>query len=127
MQDPKKRDLIIFGLIWSILFSVVTYLYRDNEYVFTTFLTLAILGFLVTAISPNWLVFLYKKWVFFGMFVGKINSYIILCVLFYGLITPIALFFKVIGRDALHQKMDKKKTTYWVTKEQQPMSMRYQF
>ena len=127
MQDLKKRDLIIFGLIWSILFSVVTYLYRDNEYVFTTFLTLAILGFLVTAISPNWLVFLYKKWVFFGMFVGKINSYIILCILFYGLITPIALFFKVIGRDALNKKMDKKKTTYWATKEQQPMSMRYQF
>ena len=48
--------------------------------------------------------------------IGWVSSHVILAFLFYGIFTPIALFFKLIGRDALHRKRRTDRTTYWQPK-----------
>jgi hypothetical protein len=35
-------------------------------------------------------------------------------VLFFGLITPVALFFKLVGRDAMNRSFEPEADSYWV-------------
>jgi len=45
--------------------------------------------------------------------IGFVLSYVIMGALFYGLITPVAIFFKLTGRDPMHRRFDPDATTYW--------------
>jgi hypothetical protein len=45
--------------------------------------------------------------------IGRVVSILLLAVLFYGVFTPLALFFRVIGRDALHRRR-RQTESYWV-------------
>ena len=47
-----------------------------------------------------------------GLALGKIVSPIVLGIIFFGLITPIALIARLLGRDELKLKRPKK-STYW--------------
>jgi hypothetical protein len=45
--------------------------------------------------------------------IGAIVNWVILAIMFYGLFTPLALVFKLAGRDALALKRPTGTTTYW--------------
>ena len=57
--------------------------------------------------------------------IGFVLSYVILAVLFFGIFTPMALFFRLIGRDVLCRKFDRAAETYWVRKDPTPETRRY--
>jgi hypothetical protein len=48
--------------------------------------------------------------------VGIVLSYLTMAVLFYGVFTPIGLFFRLIGRDPLHRRFQPEADTYWVAR-----------
>jgi hypothetical protein len=45
--------------------------------------------------------------------IGFVVSHVLMAVVYYGLLTPIGLFFRAIGRDALQRRMDPAAKTYW--------------
>lgn len=45
--------------------------------------------------------------------IGFVLSYVIMGTLFYVLITPVALFFKLTGRDAMNRRFEPEAATYW--------------
>jgi len=46
--------------------------------------------------------------------IGFVVSHLILGFIFFGMLTPVALVFRLIGRDALHRRFDHKSKSYWV-------------
>ena len=56
-------------------------------------------------------------WMKLGMLLNAIVSPVVLGIVFFGLITPIALFMRVRGRDALRLRVDPEARTYWVSRE----------
>jgi hypothetical protein len=54
--------------------------------------------------------------------VGVLMSFLLLAIFFFGILTPLALVFRMIGRDTLHRKFDPDADSYWVT-HQQPDSL----
>jgi hypothetical protein len=48
--------------------------------------------------------------------IGWVMSRVILAVLFYGVFTPVAIFFRLIGRDILGRRPAPNCTTYWTPK-----------
>jgi hypothetical protein len=46
--------------------------------------------------------------------IGFVLSYVIMGTLFFGIITPVALIMKVLGRDPLNRKFEPEAATYWV-------------
>jgi hypothetical protein len=52
-----------------------------------------------------------------AMPIGWVVSHVLLGVIFYLVITPLALFFRVIGRDALVRRAAPGSTTQWVARE----------
>jgi hypothetical protein len=45
--------------------------------------------------------------------IGLVVSTVLIGVIFYALITPIGLVFRVIGRDVMGKRLDKSAATYW--------------
>jgi hypothetical protein len=57
-------------------------------------------GLLAVAL-PNASLPFYWVWIGIGFAVGSVMSRVVMAVIFYGVLTPLALFFKLKGRDAL--------------------------
>lgn len=57
--------------------------------------------------------------------IGMVVSHVILFAVFFFVFTPIGLFFRLIGRDAMHRKFDPAATTYWTDHEPHPPAHRY--
>ena len=89
--------------------------------------SLAILFTLLTIYVPVALAPLNRTWFTFGLFLGKVVSPIVLSVIFFILITPVAMVTRFFGRDAL--LIEKREvSTYWVEKETiDPESFKNQF
>jgi hypothetical protein len=63
-----------------------------------------------------------SRWLFIGVTVlavpiGFLVSHLMLAIIFYLLITPIGLLFRLTGRDVIGRKLDPKATTYWQTRD----------
>ncbi len=69
---------------------------------------------------------IYVAWMVLAFPIGWTVSQIIVVLLFYGLFTPIGLFFRLIGRDALHRARQEGLETYWSPKAS-PMDPRRYF
>lgn len=57
--------------------------------------------------------------------IGFLVSNTLLIILYYAVITPIALVFKLTGRDAMHRKPDPSARTYWIERKPQTDMKRY--
>ena len=143
MQIPKK-DLRTFAYIWTFIFFVIGFypLYQSGFSVLLTIdslkalkslnvrgwsLYVSLAFFIVGTILPGVLSGFYKVWVKFGELIGGVISKIILLILFYGLFTPISIVLKILRKDLLHKKLDKKCQSYWINRTMQPGSLKKQF
>ncbi|MEM9596419.1 MAG: SxtJ family membrane protein [Acidobacteriota bacterium] len=72
---------------------------------------------LLGAVAPKALRPVYLAWMSMAVVLGFFVTRVLLTIFFFLVITPVGLFFKVIGRDALHRKLDRDGPTYWIEKE----------
>ena len=108
---PSNRK---FGFFFTFVFAVIaTYFYYSANitwaYVYTA---TALIFLLVTLLKSDALLPLNKLWMRFGLLLGSIVSPIILGIIFFVLITPIAILMRLIGRDELNLKYIQKES-YW--------------
>ena len=68
-------------------------------------------------------------WFKFGLILSLIISPIVMSVVFFFVVTPIAIIAKIFGKDflKLKKKENEKKKSYWITKEKYDNSMKDQF
>ena len=59
----------------------------------------------------------YKIWMGFAAVLGFFMSRLILCVLFYLVVTPTGLIMRLFGKDILNEKWDKNASSYWIKRE----------
>jgi hypothetical protein len=69
---------------------------------------------------PRLLQPLNRGWMAIGLLLGKVFSPIVLSVMFFGLITPIAVFFRLIGRDELRIRNKPPEASFWRTRQLRP-------
>ncbi|NIO41290.1 MAG: hypothetical protein GTO41_14600 [Burkholderiales bacterium] len=70
----------------------------------------------LTLLAPRALTPLNRLWFKFGLLLGRIVSPLVLAVLFFLVITPVALLTRLFGRDELRLKR-RDKSTYWISRE----------
>jgi Na+(H+)/acetate symporter ActP len=69
-------------------------------------------------LKPVWLRPLNKYWTKLGLLMGRIVSPVITAVLFYAVVTPTALLFRILGKDPLRLSRNPEARSYWI--ERQP-------
>jgi hypothetical protein len=118
-----QSQALFFGYIWSAIFLLLSYKFSKF------FLLPSLVFFIITLLRPQF--FINSKilpyWIIFGNFIGKINGKIIMFLLFFTIFTPIGLLLRLIGKDLLQKKLDKKANSYFTKRHTQPSSMINQF
>ena len=126
-MKPKIGSNRSFGIVFFIVFLIISLwpLLNSNEIriwsliVSIIFLTLGLIN--SKALTP-----LNKLWFKFGIFLGNIISPIVMGIIYFAVVTPIALLLKVINKDVLSLKKTKQ-VSYWKNKEKYNSSMKNQF
>ena len=106
-----------FGILFSSVFgSISIYAYINNNLIMAVILAVftSILIF-ITMISPKVLVTANRLWMNFGLLLGRLISPIVIGVIFFILITPVAILLRLTGRDILKIKRPLK--TNWVGRQ----------
>ena len=118
-KDIKLPSNKNFGLFFGFVFFLVfLYFYDEKIEIIDIFnLLLSIMFVIISLTKADILLPLNKSWMFLGFLISKIVSPLILGLLFFALITPVALIIKLIGRDELKLK-NKKNKTFWMPKEE---------
>ena len=65
------------------------------------------------AALPSVLKPLQKAWMAFSVILGFFVSRLVLAALFYGVMTPLGLLTKCLGKDILDQRISKDRASYW--------------
>ena len=61
------------------------------------------------------------------MLLGKVVSPIVMAFVFFVIITPMAVFMRLIGKDLLNKKIKKSIKSYWIKRSQMVSTMKNQF
>ncbi len=84
----------------------------------------------VTLARSRWLRPLNRIWMTFGFAANTVVSFVLMAVIFYGVVTPLAWMLRRTGRDLLRLKFDPLATTYWLERRPPgpaPDTMKNQF
>ena len=126
-MKPKIGSNKSFGVVFFIVFFIVSIwpLLKSNE-IRIWALILSIIFLTLGLTNSKALTPLNKLWFKFGIFLGNIISPIVMGIIYFAVVTPIALLLKVINKDVLSLKKTKN-GSYWKIKEKYNSSMRNQF
>ena len=117
-----------FGLVFFIVFLIVSTWPLTNEEPVRIWSAIISLVFLILGLMNSKLLTpLNKLWFKFGMILGAIVSPVVMGVVFFLVVTPIGLIMRIIGKDVLNKKFDKKKITYWIKRDTLIGTMKRQF
>ena len=116
-----------FGIVFFVVFLLIAlYPLTNNQEIRLWSLIISIIFLILGLFNSKILRPLNILWFKFGIFLGKIVSPIIMGVIFFFVVTPIAILMRFIGKDLLNLKYNKKKT-YWIEKNGPKSKMKNQF
>ena len=121
--DPDKKELRQFGLVFATGIALIFGLFLPwlFEHPWPLWPWIVAGVFTTTALLlPPVLRPVFWLWMKFGHVLGWINTRIILGLVFFVIFTPVALLFKVLGKDALKQRLDASASSYRIVSEQPP-------
>jgi len=116
-----------FGLIFAGFFALVALLPATHGAPIRWW-ALAVSGaFALIALTvPRVLHPLNRVWHALGLLLHHVVNPLVMAVMFYGAILPMALLLRALGKDLLRLKREPEATSYWIAREP-PGSMRKQF
>jgi len=130
-HEAKMGSERSFGVVFAIVFAIIGTLplIRGGELRHWSLLVAAaFLG--LGLLAPGILRPLNILWFKFGLLLGRIIAPIVISLLFFIAVTPTALIMRLLRKDLLSLKFDRKAKSYWInrSKTDNPMgSMKNQF
>ena len=126
-NDIKIGSNRSFGIVFFIVFLLIAiYPLLSGESVRLWSLAIATIFFILGIINSSLLSPLNKIWFKFGLLLGRFISPLVMGLIFFLVVTPIALFMKLLKKDLLNLKFNKD-NTYWIVKSGPKSKMKNQF
>ncbi len=115
MNLIEKVEARKFGFIVGSIFIIMGLLsaFKDKGINLSLIIPASIL-FLLALIAPGLLVPIYKAWMRLGAIIGRINSFLILSIIFYCVVTPITLIRRIFSKDSEKFAYKTAKGSYWI-------------
>ena len=127
MDDVKISSNRSFGIVFFIVFLLIAlYPLINSEDIRTWSFITSIIFLILGLINSKILTPFNKLWLKLGIFLGKIISPIIMVIIFFLVVTPIALIMRILGKDVLNLKYNNSKS-YWIEKNGPKSKMKNQF
>ena len=116
-----------FGIVFFVFFFIVSMfpLLNDGNIRFWS-LIISIIFLILGILNSRLLSPLNKLWFKFGILLGQVISPVIMGIIFFLVVTPIALIMKLLGKDVLKLK-NNGDNSYWIKKLNLKSKMKNQF
>ena len=130
-EDAKLGGDRAFGFAFAAVFSIVALwplIGGNNPRMWAGIVAAVFLA--VALIRPSLLRPLNLIWFRFGMLLHRVVSPLVLGLMFFASVTPIALIMRLLGKDPLQLKFDPDAKTYWLPRTPpgpEPDSLKNQF
>jgi predicted ferric reductase len=117
-----------FGLTFFIVFLIIAIWPILNNGEFRIWSIILSFVFLILGlINSKLLSPLNILWFKFGIMLGAIVAPVVMGIVFFVVVTPTGITMKLLGKDLLGKKYNKKKESYWVVEKKINNSMKNQF
>ncbi len=126
-KDIKIGSNRSFGVVFFFVFLLISIypLFKDGNLRIWS-LIISIIFLFLGLLNSNFLNPLNKLWFKFGLLLGKIVSPIVMCLIFFLVVTPIGIIMRILRKDLLNLKFSKR-NTYWINKSGPKSKMKNQF
>ena len=71
-------------------------------------------------ILPSWLRWIYRGWMRFGLLASRVMTPLVLGIVFFVMITPMAMIMRLMGKDPLRRALDRNQESYRVQSTKSP-------
>jgi hypothetical protein len=114
-QEGRGSSDRAFGIVFAVCFALVALSpLRTHHPIRWWAFPVAGLFLLIGLLKPVWLRPLNKHWTKLGLLMGRIVSPVITAVLFYAVVTPTGILFRLFGKDPLCRSRDPEARSYWI-------------
>src|SRR5262245_26372916 len=117
--NPAPKVLRQFSAVWLVFFLAIgarQYFARGNHQIGAALGALAVVIGGLGLLKPAAVRWIFVSWMVLAFPIGWVISQVMLALMFYGLITPIALLFRLRGRDLLSRKPAPERSSFWTVK-----------
>jgi len=126
---PNRKELCTFAIIAFVTATLVALLlYRFGGLGLRWIGVIFVLGAVVllsSFVSLRLTRLIYLGSIIATLPIGLLISFLLLATFYFGIITPLALIFRLISRDALCRKFDRGVESYWISHRQPDNLDRY--
>jgi site-specific recombinase len=115
-QNPSRSDLRWFGVLLGGFLPLAGWLIGrrlELEPPWLVLFALSAVSLATAAFAPRWLRGVHWLWHAATFPIGWLISRILLAVVYWGVLTPIALTLRMRGRDLLGRRFDRETKSYW--------------
>ena len=108
-----------FGLVLALVTFALAFvsIWRSRDNLVIPLFSLSGLFFVISLVYPAALSPLHWIMLKIAGYMGWINTRIILVLVYYLIFTPVALLFRLLGKDPLRRKFDRSAESYWIRRE----------
>ncbi|MGD9722111.1 MAG: hypothetical protein AB7O59_12285 [Pirellulales bacterium] len=128
-RHPSPRQVRQFALVWlsgALLVAAAVAGVRYGAWLVAGLLAGgAVLSVAIGIIRPGWMRPVFVAFVWATLPFGWVVAHVLLATIYYGMIVPLGLGMKLIGRDPLERRFDREAASYWLPCEPQPERARY--
>ena len=115
-----------FGVLFFIVFLLISiWPLMNSQSIRLWPIPFALVFLILGLVNSKILIPLNKAWIKLGEYLGIIIAPLVMCVIYFTIVTPIGLLMRIIGKDLLRLKFTKDKS-YWIDKKEKLM-MKKQF
>lgn len=116
----SDRDVRKFGVtIGIVLVFLAAFFFWKGKPSAIYFASAGVLFAAATRLLPGLMRPAYRAWMAFAVIMGFVMTRVILTVLYFVMFTPIAVVMKLLRKDLLHERFDRRAETYWVKRAPQ--------
>jgi len=109
--NPSHKKMRQFGLIALIMLTIIALLlgwrFDLHKSVVIGLCAAGAVLFIISRISTRLIWPVYAGLMVISFPIGWVISHLVMALFFFGIITPVGLVFRLLGRDALHRKWDR--------------------
>lgn len=127
-RNPAPRKLLWFGLLLGVFLVIVGAMLRWRWHLPAASVAMWALAAATTVayyLAPAIQKPLYLGWMYATLPIGLAVSYVVLAVIYFGVLMPIGLMMRLAGGDPLRRQLDRGAATYWTP--HQPAAMQRYF
>ena len=115
MSDKAEiKELKKFSITISLIFIFIgVILYLNNNSLYLYFIIVPLIFILIGQFFTSRIRPVFKFWMFIALMLGSVMTRLNLGLVYYVIISPIAIISKLFGRKYLEKTFNKKDSTYW--------------